>query len=392
MKANNSSNPYMFQTAGSIIAGRNTIAHLVPRVHLLGEFRHVVIITQPSIVALGVIEQIVVELKQAGISSRCITEVKPEPTVDNIRAVFANISAEPVDLLIGIGGGSVLDATKLFSVLLTNPVDLQSMIGTDLVSQPGIPTVLVPTTSGTGSEVTPNAIVTVPEEELKVGVISRHLLPKLVIIDPVLTVSLPQPITAATGMDAFTHALESYISNKANPISDMFALESIRLIAESLVHAYHTGSDLEAREKMLLGSMYGGMALSAAGTAAVHALAYPLGGKFNISHGVANSMLLPHVMAYNMDAISGRLDNVAQAMGLQMEKRGGKDSSDLVIEQIFEWTSDMHIPQNLREFGITERDVDDLAVAASKVTRLLNNNPKPLDLESIKSVYRKLFP
>ncbi|WP_307555564.1 iron-containing alcohol dehydrogenase [Paenibacillus sp. V4I5] len=382
----------MFQTAGSIIAGRNTIAHLVPRVHLLGEFRHVVIITQPSIVALGVIEQIVVELKQAGISSRCITEVKPEPTVDNIRAVFANISAEPVDLLIGIGGGSVLDATKLFSVLLTNPVDLQSMIGTDLVSQPGIPTVLVPTTSGTGSEVTPNAIVTVPEEELKVGVISRHLLPKLVIIDPVLTVSLPQPITAATGMDAFTHALESYISNKANPISDMFALESIRLIAESLVHAYHTGSDLEAREKMLLGSMYGGMALSAAGTAAVHALAYPLGGKFNISHGVANSMLLPHVMAYNMDAISGRLDNVAQAMGLQMEKRGGKDSSDLVIEQIFEWTSDMHIPQNLREFGITERDVDDLAVAASKVTRLLNNNPKPLDLESIKSVYRKLFP
>ncbi|MDQ0898456.1 alcohol dehydrogenase class IV [Paenibacillus sp. V4I7] len=392
MKANNSSNPYMFQTAGSIIAGRNTIAHLVPRVHLLGEFRHVVIITQPSIVALGVIEQIVVELKQAGISSRCITEVKPEPTVDNIRAVFANISAEPVDLLIGIGGGSVLDATKLFSVLLTNPVDLQSIIGTDLVSQPGIPTVLVPTTSGTGSEVTPNAIVTVPEEELKVGVISRHLLPKLVIIDPVLTVSLPQPITAATGMDAFTHALESYISNKANPISDMFALESIRLIAESLVHAYHTGSDLEAREKMLLGSMYGGMALSAAGTAAVHALAYPLGGKFNISHGVANSMLLPHVMAYNMDAISGRLDNVAQAMGLQMEKRGGKDSSDLVIEQIFEWTSDMHIPQNLREFGITERDVDDLAVAASKVTRLLNNNPKPMDMESIKSVYRKLFP
>lgn len=392
MKADYVSNPYMFQTAGSIIAGRNTIAQLIPRIKLLGEFRYVVIVTQPSIVALGVIEQIAGELKQAGISSRCITEVKPEPTVNNIRAVFAKISAEPVDLLIGIGGGSVLDATKLFSVLLTNPVNLQSLIGTDLVSQPGIPTVLVPTTSGTGSEVTPNAIVTVPEEELKVGVISRHLLPKLVIIDPVLTVSLPQPITAATGMDAFTHALESYISNKANPISDMFALESIRLIADSLVHAYHTGTDLEAREKMLLGSMYGGMALSAAGTAAVHALAYPLGGKFNISHGVANSMLLPHVMAYNRDAISGRLGNVAQAMGLQVEKRGGKDTSELVIEQIFEWTSEMHIPQNLREFGITERDVDDLAVAASKVTRLLNNNPKSMDLESIKSVYRKLFP
>ncbi|MDQ0875247.1 alcohol dehydrogenase class IV [Paenibacillus sp. V4I3] len=392
MKADYVSNPYMFQTAGSIVAGRNTIAQLIPRIKLLGEFRHAVIVTQPSIVALGVIEQIGVELKQAGISSHCITEVKPEPTVDNIRAVFANISAEPVDLLIGIGGGSVLDATKIFSVLLTNPTDVQSLIGTDLVSQPGIPTVLVPTTSGTGSEVTPNAIVTVPEEQLKVGVISRHLLPKLVIIDPVLTVSLPQPITAATGMDAFTHALESYISIKANPVSNMFALESIRLIADSLVHAYHNGSDLGAREKMLLGSMYGGMALSAAGTAAVHALAYPLGGKFNISHGVANSMLLPHVMAYNMDAISGRLGNVAHAMGLQVEKGGGKDSSERVIEQIFEWTSEMHIPQNLREFGITDQDVDDLAIAASKVTRLLNNNPKPMDLESIKSVYRKLFP
>ncbi|MGO4274019.1 iron-containing alcohol dehydrogenase [Paenibacillus sp. TAF58] len=382
----------MFQTAGSIIAGSNAIAQLIPRIKLLGDFGHAVIITQPSIVALGVIEQIGIELKQAGISSRYTTEVKPEPTVDNIRAVFGNISAEPVDLLIGIGGGSVLDATKLFSVLLTNPVDLKSLIGIDQVSQPGIPTVLVPTTSGTGSEVTPNAIVTVPEEELKVGVISRHLLPKLVIIDPVLTISLPQSITAATGMDAFTHALESYISNKANPISDMFALESIRLIADSLVHTYHTGADPKAREKMLLGSMYGGMALGAAGTAAVHALAYPLGGKFNISHGVANAMLLPHVMAYNIDAISGRLEDVARAMGLQVEKRAGKASSEMVIEQIFEWTAEMHIPQNLREFGITERDVDDLAIAASKVTRLLNNNPKPMDLESIKFIYRKLFP
>lgn len=392
MKDGYASNPFMFQTSGSIVVGRNVIDQLIPRIKLLGEFRHAVIVTQPSIVALGVIEQVAGELKQAGISSRYITEVKPEPTVDNIRSVFSSISSEPVDLLIGIGGGSVLDASKIFSVLLTNPVDVKSLIGTDLVSQSGIPTVLVPTTSGTGSEVTPNAIVSVPEEELKVGIISRHLLPKLVIIDPVLTISLPKSITAATGMDAFTHSLESYISNKANPISDMFALESIRLIAESLVLAYHNGSDLEAREKMLLGSMYGGMALSAAGTAAVHALAYPLGGKFNISHGVANSMLLPHVMAFNQDAIADRLRKVAGAMGLQVGKMGGTESSDMVIKQIFEWTSEMRIPQNLREFGISEGDVDDLAIAASKVTRLLTNNPKPMDLASIKTVYRKLFP
>ncbi|WP_312029460.1 iron-containing alcohol dehydrogenase [Paenibacillus sedimenti] len=392
MKANHGFVPYKFQTAGSIIAGQNAISELVPRIKMHGDFRHAVIVTQPSLKAMGVIERIADELNQAGISSRCVTEVKPEPTVDNIREVYSNISAEPVDLLIGIGGGSVLDATKLFSVLLTDPVDVMSLIGTDLVLRPGIPTVLVPTTSGTGSEVTPNAIVTIPEQELKIGIISRHLLPMMVIIDPVLTVSLPQAITAATGMDAFTHALESYISNKANPISDMFALESIRLIAGSLCRAYHTGSDLEARENMLLGSMYGGMALSSAGTAAVHALAYPLGGKFNITHGVANSMLLPHVMAYNMDAIHDRLGHVARAMGLQDGMEGGNASSEAVIRRIFEWTAEMRIPQNLRAFGVTEGDVDDLAVAASKVTRLLHNNPKPMDLAAIKSIYRKLLP
>lgn len=159
--------------------------------------------------------------------------------------------------MIGIGGGSVLDAVKLLSVQATNPKSIREMLGTGLVDKPGIPTILIPTTSGTGSEVTPNAIVTLPEEELKLAVVSPHLYPKLVILDPMLTLTLPPSITAATGMDAFTHALESYISNKANPMSDMFALESLRLISSSLEEAYHDGNSYDAREKMLLGSMYG---------------------------------------------------------------------------------------------------------------------------------------
>lgn len=392
MKDNHGFNPFMFETARSIVAGQHTIAELVPRIKRHGDFKHVVIVTQPSIKAMGVIDRIESELSQAGISSRCLSDVKPEPTVDNIQQVYSRIASEPVDLFIGIGGGSVLDATKLFSVLMTDPVDVMSLVGIDRVSKPGIPTVLIPTTSGTGSEVTPNAIVTIPEQELKVGIISRHLLPMLVIIDPALTVSLPPNITAATGMDAFTHALESYISTKANPISDMFALESMRLISGSLLQAYHHGSDLQARENVLLGSMYGGMALSSAGTAAVHALAYPLGGKFNITHGVANSMLLPHVMTFNMDAIQTRLGHVACAMGLQIGTEGGKAVSEAVIRQIFEWTSEMHIPQNLRAFGVTDEDVGELAVAASKVTRLLHNNPKPMNIDDIQAVYRQLLP
>ncbi|MBA2938546.1 iron-containing alcohol dehydrogenase [Paenibacillus sp. CGMCC 1.16610] len=382
----------MFETARSIVAGQHTIAELVPRIKRQGDFKHVVIVTQPSIKTMGVIDRIETELSHAGISTRCYTDVKPEPTVDNIQQVYSRIASEPVDLFIGIGGGSVLDATKLFSVLMTDPVDVMSLIGIDRVSKPGIPTVLIPTTSGTGSEVTPNAIVTIPEQELKVGIISRHLLPMLVIIDPALTVSLPPNITAATGMDAFTHALESYISTKANPISDMFALESIRLLSGSLLQAYHHGSDLQARENVLLGSMYGGMALSSAGTAAVHALAYPLGGKFNITHGVANSMLLPHVMTFNMDAIERRLGHVACAMGLQIGTEGGKAVSEAVIRLIFEWASEMDIPQNLRAFGVTDEDIGELAVAASKVTRLLHNNPKPMNIDDMQAVYRQLLP
>ncbi len=392
MKDNHGFNPFMFETARSMVAGQHTIAELVPRIKRHGDFKHVVIVTQPSIKAMGVIDRMESELSHAGITSRCYTDVKPEPTVDNIQQVYSRIASEPVDLFIGIGGGSVLDATKLFSVLMTDPVDVMSLIGIDRVSKPGIPTVLIPTTSGTGSEVTPNAIVTIPEQELKVGIISRHLLPMLVIIDPALTVSLPPHITAATGMDAFTHALESYISTRANPISDMFALESIRLISGSLLQAYHHGFDLQARENVLLGSMYGGMALSSAGTAAVHALAYPLGGKFNITHGVANSMLLPHVMTFNRDAIQTRLGHVACAMGLQIGTEGGKAVSEAVIRRIFEWTSEMDIPQNLRAFGVTDVDIGELAVAASKVTRLLNNNPKPMNIDDIQAVYHQLLP
>ncbi len=232
-----------------------------------------------------------------------LDNVEIEPTLENIERVFReDVAPHAPDALIAIGGGSVLDAAKLFAVMLTNDTPLRDLLGIDKVTHPGKPMVLVPTTSGTGSEVTPNAIVTLPDEELKIGVVSRHLLPTLVILDPLLTLSLPRPITAATGMDAFTHSLESFISTKANPISDAFALESMRLIAGSIVEAWQQPESVRARGDMLLGSMYGGLALTAAGTAAVHALAYPLGGKFQVTHGVANAMLLPHVMAFNLTA------------------------------------------------------------------------------------------
>ncbi|WP_276356263.1 iron-containing alcohol dehydrogenase [Cohnella caldifontis] len=378
---------YQFQTAPQIIAGTGSLGQLGERLQALAPVRSALIVSQPSMFRQGFIDQTQRQLEQRGISSMVIRDVMPEPTAQHIRELCDRVRGSGIDLIVGLGGGSALDVAKLISVLLTNEQDVEEMLGVDRVREPGIPTVLIPSTAGTGSEVTPNAIVTLPEQELKIGVVSRHLLPRLVVLDPLLTRELPQNHTAATGMDAFTHAIESYISTKANPISDMFALESIRLISRNILQAYRDGSDMAARERMLLGSMYGGMALTGSGTAAVHALAYPLGGKFNIPHGVANSMLLPHVMNFNKPVIGERLQDVAEAMGLEGELR----NADGVIRQIEQWTRELAIPQDLRSFGISGEDVPALAQAAMKVTRLMQNNPRTMTAEDAEAIYRRLL-
>jgi alcohol dehydrogenase class IV len=388
------SNPYHFQTVKHIVHGAGSLSLLPEKLALLDtSVKRIALITQPAIEALGVIEQVVAGLATKDVEVLVVRGVEPEPTIGNVEAVFRDqIAPFAPQAILSIGGGSVLDAAKLFAVRLTNDQPLREWLGIDLIPNPGVPMILVPTTAGTGSEVTPNAIVTLPDEELKVGIVSRHLLPQIVILDASLTLGLPKAITAATGMDAFVHSLESYISTKANPISDMFAMESMRLIGANIVEAYERGDSIKAREAMMLGSMYGGLALTAAGTAAVHALAYPLGGMFNITHGVANAMLLPHVMAFNLDAIVERLATVARALNLSGPADSADAAAQKLIDQIVAWTAAVDIPQDLRVFGVSEEHLDALAVAASKVKRLLANNPKALSLDDMKAIYRRLLP
>lgn len=385
---------YHFQTVKHIVHGAHSLDLLAEKLVLLDTpVKRIALITQPAMEALGVIDRVITSLVAQDIEVLIVRDVEPEPTIGNIETVFGEqIAPFAPQAILSIGGGSVLDAAKLFAVRLTNDQPLRDWLGIDLIKNPGVPLVLVPTTAGTGSEVTPNAIVTLPDEALKVGIVSRHLLPQLVILDAALTLKLPKPITAATGMDAFVHSLESYISTKANPISDMFAMESMRLIGANIVEAYEHGDSIRAREAMMLGSMYGGLALSAAGTAAVHALAYPLGGMFNVTHGVANAMLLPHVMAFNLDACAGRLADVARALSIGTPGDDTRTAAQKLIERIVEWTAAVEIPQDLRRFGVSENDLDALAVAAAKVKRLLGNNPKPLSLDDMKTIYRRLLP
>jgi alcohol dehydrogenase class IV len=381
---------YSFYTAGRIIGGPGSIKEIGQHLSAF-EASRALIVTDPGVAKTGIPDRVRQLVEDSGVKTGLLSEVMAEPPINQVDELYERVRSGDYEVLIGVGGGSSLDMTKLLAARMTNDCSVSEFLGTEKVKKPALPTVLIPTTAGTGSEVTPNAIVTLPDQELKVGIVSKYFLPDLVILDAELTAGLPPKLTASTGMDAFIHSLESFISTKANPLSDTFALRSMRLIGRSIRKAFSHGDDLEARHAMLIGSTLGGMALTAAGTAAVHALAYPLGGKFAVPHGVANSMLLVPVMEYNFDAIKPRLAEVADAMGIDAGGRTTDSRAKAAMEELRALVKDLEIPSNMSVFGVTEGDLDFLAEAASKVTRLLGNNPKKMSVEDIREVYGKLL-
>lgn len=379
---------FQFRTAQRIFSGPGSLKKISQNIGALGaNLTHIAIVTQPSMVKYGYVETLTTMLKEENISSEVFSNVSPEPTIEQVEELSHLFNQEAFDLVIGIGGGSVLDVTKFLAVLYKNEQPLRHLMGMENIEKRNLPMVLIPSTAGTGSEVTPNSIITIPEEELKVGVVSQYFLPDQIYIDPEVTVNLPAHITAATGMDAFTHALESFISTKANVMSDMYAMKGMQLISENIVAAYHDGSNLEAREGMLLGSMFGGMALSAAGTAAVHAMAYPIGGSFGVTHGVANSMLLPHVMRFNFDAIEAQLLTIAKNTQLSSD-----NIAEGVLADIEHLTKELQIPQDLGSYGVERKDLSKLSNDALNVKRLMDNNPKTMEFNDVEKIYEKLLP
>lgn len=380
---------YSLRSPFGIISGPNSIKKIAEQIKKI-KAEKVTIITDEGVRKAGLIDRPLQLLKSEGLEVTVFDKINPEPEAEYLQKMFSDVKATNCDLLIGMGGGSSMDAAKLFSVMFKNDHNIKEMIGIEKIENKGIPVIMIPTTAGTGSEVTQNAIVTIPEKEFKVGIVSEKLIPDCVILDPVLTVDLPSSLTASTGVDAFTHAIECYISKKANPLSDMFALRSIHLIYRSIQKAYENGKDIDARHDMLLGSMLGGLCIASSGTAAVHALAYPLGGKYGVSHGVSNAMLLPHVMKFNMDAIEKRLYNVAFEMGINTQKCTIRECAEEVVESLFSMVKDLNIPACLEDLNIYNYDIDCMAEAAGKVKRLLDNNPKQMSVNDIKHIYSKI--
>lgn len=263
--------------------------------------------------------------------------------------------------------------------------------GTDKVPGRGLPWIAIPTTAGTGSEVTPIAIVTDRANHLKVGVVSPFLLADAAMVDPCLTLIAPPHITAATGMDALTHAIESFTSPKATPQTDLFALRAIGLIARSLRQAVWCGADLQARTDMAYGSLFAGVALANAGVGAVHALAYPLGGQFGITHGVANSLLLPYVMEFNLVGDVDKYAAIAEALGEPVVGLSTRAAAARAVEAVRTLSVDVAIPQRLRDVGTSEGVLDGLAEAAVQATRLLDNNPRKVSLKDARALYQSAF-
>ena len=302
--------------------------------------------------------------------------------------VAKEIKEQGVDLVIGIGGGSPVDIAKAAAVLATNKGEVASYFGIDLIPKPGLKTIIIPTTAGTGSEVTPIVILSDHDEKLKKGIVSPFLLPDIAILDSELTQKLPSHVTASTGMDAFIHAVEAYTSNNATTMTDIFAVQAIKLINKNIRTAFANGNDIEARTNMLEGNLLAGMAFANAGVTAVHAFAYPIGAEFHIPHDVANSIMLIPVMEFNLLGNLTKFTALADMMGESTAELSLRDSAATAMQYLME---DLQLPRHLSEFGISDSDIPFLAQGVMKVTRLLANNPRNLTTRDAEEIYRKVL-
>lgn len=348
--------------------------------------KDVLIVVDPCMEAM--ISVFLAKLKKHRKNYRLISGISGEPTKELFRKLRAEAEAHHVDAVIGIGGGSILDTAKLIAALSFSEQEVESVFGIDQVRNRKLMLACIPTTAGTGSEVSPNAILLDEQDNLKKGVVSKYLVPDMAYVDPVMTYSVPPAVTASTGIDALTHCIEAYANRFAHPVTDLYALEGIRLITRSLETAYFSGKNAKARSDVALGSLYGGLCLGPVNTGAVHALSYPLGGEYHIPHGIANAILLPHVMRMNLPEADARYASIGKAMGIVQESE--EELAQLAIDRISQLCRRIGIPQTLAGYDVGSDEVPAMTSAALSVKRLLKNNLRDLTEEEVASVYYKL--
>ena len=380
--------PFTFNTAASIVFGESAAARIGALAAGRG-WRRVCVVTDPGLVRLGMIEPALDALREAGVAVSVFSDVEADPPEPIVHAAVKAAADHGADAVIGFGGGSSLDVAKLVALLSRSGEALAEVYGVGKAKGPRLPLMLVPTTAGTGSEVTPIAIVTTGTSE-KMGVVSPVLLPDVALLDPELTLGLPPAVTAATGIDAMVHAIEAHASASANnnPVSRALARDALRLMGAAIETAVHDGANRAARGDMLLGSMLAGQAFANSPVAAVHALAYPIGGHFHVPHGLSNALVLPHVLRFNAETAGPVYADIAPVAFPALADIGTQARGMAFADALADLSVRCGLRPRLRDVGIPKSALEMMAADAMKQTRLLVNNPRPVALADALAIYR----
>jgi alcohol dehydrogenase class IV len=381
---------YSLKMPKNIHAGEHAIEQL--ETIISKGVQKIVIFTDKGLLNLGLVDLPIQIIEKAGIDYTILSDIPAEPNYHEAQAVIDTFKKEDADFIIAVGGGSVMDVAKLASILATDEYTVKELLDNPLLAKKQVTSLMIPSTAGTGAEATPNAIIGVPEKELKIGIVNPEMIADFVLLDGRMIKNLPKSIAAATGVDALCHAIECFTSAKANPISDTFALEALDLIMNNIIESCTNPEALEAKSKMLLGSFYAGVAITASGTTAVHALSYPLGGKYHIAHGVSNAILLTPVMKFNEPAIKDLLAVAYDRVIKDGHKEWSVDEkSAYMISQLDDIVKVLEIPTSLKTFNVPEEDLDGLVAAGMEVTRLLVNNKREVTPEDARAIYLQIL-
>ena len=382
---------YNIKMPHAVYGGENAIDNITSILKNNG-VKRVAMFTDKGIRKAGLFALPEEAVKAAGADYYVLDDLPAEPSYMAVQKLVDQFKASKADMIIACGGGSVMDTAKLASVLVTDEYGVKELLDEAGRAKKCVPIILIPTTAGTGAEVTPNAIVAVPEKALKVGIVNENMIADYVILDARMIKNLPRNIAAATGIDALAHCIECFTSNKANPFSDLFALEGLDLILNNIIVACNDPEAMEAKNLMQIAAYYGGLAITASGTTAVHALSYPLGGKYHIAHGVSNAILLAPVMRFNEPVCREKFAAVYDRC-VHTEKTCTtlEEKSAYILNWMERIIKELDIPGSLKDFGITSEDLDGLVDAAMQVQRLLSNNMRLVTAEDARNIYLEIL-
>ncbi|MGV8905473.1 MAG: iron-containing alcohol dehydrogenase [Acetobacterium sp.] len=372
-----------------VIMGPGAIELIVPEIMRM-DVQKALIVTDEVLVKVGVVQQVLDVLDEAKLTYALFADVKPNPTLKNVNDGYQALLDNDCDYVISIGGGSPQEAGKAIAILGTNPGDIRDYEGVGKTANKSMPIVAINTTAGTASEATINYVVTDEDRKLKMFMADPNCMTSVAVNDPILMLNIPAAVTAVTGLDALTHAIEGYLTAGATPFTDLFNLEAIKVINANLRTAVKNGDDLDARDQMAYGQFVTGLGFSNGGLGIVHAMAHPLGGFYDLIHGQCTAILLPYAITFNADAVGNRLKDIAMAMGLEVSRRELKEINIMVVDAIKKMSKDLGMPAGLKDLGVKEEDIPVLADMALRDYNA-GSNPKPVTKEQVIKLYQAAF-